>query len=1036
MEQLIRMLLICSTIFLLSSIAFTVSASPQTPAENLALTAILKRIQAKYQAIETSQENKFNDSANLIEVGYTQAITLSDNQSDKIRSPEQDLDDIGVGIPEGEELLLSIYIDNLYLADVFAYKSEQGAKISAQSIFVILDFPINIDIEEKKLDGWFIQENNYFEFYFNTDSAPSATVNGKSEIVEEEDFFIEDNDVYIEGRLLSKWFGLNLSYKFNDLRAILKPSQTLPIQARLARESKNINSTDKPKSTLPWKRNAYQMFSSPLVDVQMQQSASKDDNSNYTNFSALGSHDVAFLNTQYYVAGRSEGGLSDARVKFSRELKSGLFGFLPAANIQFGDINSISIDSNFSSGLNRGVSFTKALTEVKDNQQININGDIQPSWDVELYQNNILIDKQTSVQTGRYEFNDIDLLFGYNNFEIISYGPQGQVEREFREVFIDSNALQTSEQDYGFSVTQQGKSLLGVNDELTSNNEGVLFSGVFSQGITDWLTISLGQSSLFSDTGEDEFNYSIGTDVNLYNNVLVNADMSINQDNLLRGYLTGRTQWMRQSLFYSFRTQEFLISGIDTSTQKVTDTQHLFRMGGQFLQMQKYRLNYDNQLLFRSGINDDKNTRFTNNLSLSAGRFSVQHTLDWQKNESALDSSEYLNGYMQTQRQLGRVFSRLSVGYSIHPENKIENVKTELSWTMFEKLQSDFKFIYIPESDKYRADLGLSWQHENFNLNGYFSFDDEDEWTVGLFLRFGIGYDIENNRAFMSSTSLANSGAMSVRVFEDENNDGIFNEGENVIEGAKAKAIQAQRQAFSGDDGIALIKNLPANVKTDITLDRDTLGDPFFIPSTKGVSITPRKGFLDNVDYPVVTSGEIDGTIYSVDTRGNENNLAYVAINLLNENGDVVETTQSEYDGYYLFVDLVPGQYFVSVADDYLKQHKLESIENLAVNLTVQGDVINGSDFTLLELDFTEGFAVSAGSFDSLTMLKVYWHLIQRRYRAKLKQTAFYVEREGSGRFSLNLAFYKDKSEAYQACKQISGADIQCNVEEYEFVSQ
>jgi hypothetical protein len=1034
MEHLIRILLICSSNFVLLSTVFTASASPQVPAENLDLTSILKRIEAKYQAFETSQETQINASTNLTEVGYTQTVTFNDNPSDKLFPPEQDLDDIRVGIPEGEELLLSIYIDNLYLADVFAYKSEKGAKISAQNLFVVLDFPIKIDVEKKKIEGWFIREENYFEFDFNSDS--SASVDGKSEKVEKTDFFIEDNDVYIEGSLLSKWFGLNLSYKFNDLRVTLKPSQTLPIQARLARESKNINSSEKLKSTLPWKESAYQMFSSPLVDVQIQHSASKQDKSNYTNYSALGSHDVAFLNTQYYVAGRSEGGLSDARVKFSRDVKSGSFGILPAANIQFGDINSISIDSNFSSGLNRGVSFTKTLNEVKDNQQININGDIQPSWDVELYQNNILIAKQTSVQTGRYEFNDIDLLFGYNNFEIISYGPQGQVERKLREVFIDSNALQTSEQDYGFSITQQGKSLFGVNNELTSDNEGFLFSGVFSQGITDWLSISLGQSSLLSDAGEDEFSYSIGTDVNLYNNVLINADMSINQDNLIRSYLTGRTQWMRQSLFYSFRTQDFLTDGVDATNQKVTDTQQLFRIGGQFLQLKKYRLNYDNQILFRSGINDDKTTRFTNNLSLSAGRFSVQHTLDWQKNENALDSNEYLNGYMQTQRQLGRVFSRLSVGYSIHPESKIENIKTELSWTMFEKLQSDFKFIYIPESDKYRADLGLSWQHESFNLNSYFSIDDEDKWTIGLFLRFGIGYDIENNSAFMSSTSLANSGAMSVRVFEDENNDGIFNEGEKVIEGAKAKAVQAQRQAFSGDDGIALIKNLPVNLKTDITIDRDTLGDPFFIPSAKGISITPRKGFLDKVDFPVVTSGEIDGTIYSVDARGNENNLAYVAINLLNENGDVVETTQSEYDGYYLFVDLVPGQYFVSVADDYLKRHKLESIDNLAVNLTVQGDVINGSDFTLLQLDFTEGFIVTAGTFDSLAMLKVYWHLIQKRYRAKLKQTAFYVEKESTGRYSLNLAFYPDKSEANQACEQIAEADIQCDVEAFEFVSQ
>lgn len=1048
MKSIVNIVLICSLLVLALNSSYAQSAvKPMSDTQRNAFIKVLQRINQKYESLTNSSDI---ESAPFTAVENNQTspakglpIITADSRSalkNNIVIVNKTLDDLKSGIPEGEDLVLSLYVNKLYVAEVFGYKSSKGAKINASDLFEVLDFPIDIDFDNKIMKGWFIRENNKFEFNFNSfidgNNVPIVSLNGISGPVDTTDFLIEGNSIYVEGNLLSQWFGLGLTYKFNDLQIKLIPKEALPIEARLARQSKKINTTQKSLPTRPWKESPYQMISSPLVDLQIQHSDSSRDTRRFSSYSALGSHDLAFMNTEYYVAGRSDNELSDARIKFSKELKPGVFGFLPAANISFGDINSVNINSARTGGLNRGVSFSKTLSEVNDNQRININGDIQPGWDVELYQNNILVANQTSVETGRYEFDNVDLLYGDNNFEIISYGPQGQVEHDYREVFIDSNALSSLEQDYGFSIIEVGKSLLSVNDELITENKGLLFAGTYSLGLTDWLSVTLGQSSFFSDELENEFNYSFGTNLTLFENILLHADFSINQNNIVRSYFTGRTQWLGQSLFYSLNQQDYSLVLEDGLDKKVTENLHLLRMGGQLLDFNSYRLNYNNQLSYRDGINGIETTQFVNQLSLSAGRFAIQHSLDWQKTQDLISSSETVDAYMQIQRQLGRVFSRFLVGYSIKPETEINSIRTELSWSMFENLQSDFKFNYIPSAEQYRADLGLTWRHDTFTITNNFSYNNDDEWSIGLFLRFGIGYDVNGNNAFMSSTPLTNTGVMSVRVFEDENNDGIFNEGETPIEGAKVRAIQAQRQAISGSDGIAIIKNLPVNVTTDIEIDSSTLSDPFYILSSKGVSITPRKAFLDRTEYPVVTSSEIDGTIYAVDLDSQERSLAYVPIVLLDEDGAVVATTQSEFDGYYLFVDLIPGQYFVSIASDYLKKHKLEHIDDLSVNLSVQGDVFSGSDFLIKDLEFTKGYVVKVGEFVNLPMLKVYWHLIQKRYRAKLKQTAFYVEKESTGRYSLNLAFYPDKSEANQACEQIAEADIQCDVEAFEFVSQ
>jgi hypothetical protein len=1029
----------------------TCAADPKTSAEQRQqnkrlLVDIVKRINIKYQQIQSSQvdvlpmlplsapQAKLAPSEQAIERLETSPLVTSNSDHQISAIPIQQS-----FIPEGEDLLLAVYAEQLYLADIFGYKSKGGAKISLRDLFEVLNFPIEIDMGNKSAKGWFIREDNLFEFNFGKSKKEAGLhviIGDVSKSVEPGSILLEENDIYVDGNVLSEWFELNLSYVFNDLRINLKPVDPLPIQMRLARKNKKVWSSSKSEAILPWKDSSYQMVSSPLVDVQLQHFASNRNNLSSTNYSVLGSHDLAYMNTEYYLAGRSQGGLSDGRIKFTKEIKSAELGILPSGYVEVGDINSVRMSSIFDGSLNRGVSFSKTSSNLIDNQRININGNIQPGWDIELYQNNILISQQTSMQTGRYEFNNIDLNFGNNMFEIIAYGPQGQIKTEFKEVFIDRNTLTASEDNYAFSITQQGKSLFGINSELTSRNEGLLFAGRYERGVSDWFSFNVGQSTLLSDSGADTYNYSVGTNISLFERLLLNANINIDQNGDSNNTLIARTQWSGQSIFYSFKQNNSEQSVVERLPNKSTDKLHSFKISGSLFNKRGYRLNYNNQLLYRDDFKGIKTTQLRNQLSLSAGRFSIQHSFDWRKTDDISGSTENLFGFMQLQRNIGSVFSRFSTTYSIHPNTKIQNVQAELIWSMMSDVQSEITLNYLPDSDIYRAEFGLSWQHDSFNLSSNFKYDNEDEWSFGVNIRFAFGYDIDNNNPFIIAGPIARNGAMAVRVFEDGNNDGVFNEGDSVIEGVKVKALQSQRQAISGSDGVAIINNLNNKVPTDIVIETNTLGDLFLMPSTQGVSITPRKGFMDKVDYPVVTSGEIDGIIYSVDASGNEVNLPYAAINLLNENGNIVATTQSEYDGYYLFVDLVPGRYFVSVADDYLKRHKLKKIDNLAVNLTVQGDVISGSDFTLLKLEFTEGFVVTVGKFESLAMLKVYWHLIQRRYRAQLKQIPFYIEDENTGRYSLNLAFYPDKSEANQACEQIAEADIQCDVEEYEFVSQ
>jgi hypothetical protein len=1015
------------------------------------LREIILRIKKKYHNIKLEQNTNNNplNSKSAISIPGKKLMASQVNVvtqtafNNKNVAPNESQTRQKIGIPAGQELILSIYIDKLYLADIFALKSIAGAKISLTSFFEIVNFPIQIDFTQKTAKGWFINEAKQFELNFSGGIAPSnnqfqLTINGQISSIQSGDFIIEDDDIYVDGDVLSDWFNLNLSYNFTEQKINLQPQEALPIQLRLARKNRSVNNTNESISVMPWKESSYQMLSSPLVDVQIQ-SSTNDKSNNLTAYSMLGSHDLAYLSTDYYIAGDTNKELNHARVKFSKYSATGkLFGFLPATHFEIGDINPVSISSQYNRNINRGFLLANSDNREINKNRININGNIQPGWDVELYRNDLLIDKQTSLQTGRYEFNDIDLLYGENNFEMILYGPQGQVERETKQVYIDKNLLAATETSYAFSISQLGKSLLGIDNFAQTGSGGILVAGVYSRGITDRFSISLGQSTLFSNNDDNTYNYSLGMNLTLFERLLLHTDVNMDQNNNHNLLLTAKTSIANHSLLYEFReskNQIYIDNPIQLNENFSKTRFQQLQMSGNLLKSEKFRVNYNNRFQYQDDSFGNSTKSFFNQLSYTAGRYSLQHSFEWQQ-RSQLGSSDNLQGRLQLQGRIGAVYARFSSSYSVKPISELTNISTELSWQLINNVQSNVKLDYVPKLDKYRAMVGINWQHDIFNLSTNYTYNDDKSWNVGLFLRFGFGYDIDNDRTFMSSTSLTSSGTVNVRVFEDDNINGKFDEGENLIEGAKIKALQVHRQGISDKEGFALIRNMPNNIITDIVLQKDTLGDPFLIPATKGLAITPRKGFLQTFDYPVVTSGEIDGTVYLTNKNGIEKVLTYATMNLKGENGELVAQTQTEFDGYYLFVDLIPGVYTVSISDDYIQKHKLRSLDGLQVNLTAQGDVINGSDFSLAQLDFTAGYVVNIGSFANLKMLKVYWHLIQRRYRAKLKQTTFYVENTNTGRFQLNLAFYQNKLETQEACKQILEIDIQCNVEAFEFVSQ
>lgn len=950
----------------------------------------------------------------------------------------------------GEELFLSLNIGKLYLADVYAIKSAKQAHVSLMTLFETLDFPIqfvepeNSAVHAGGASGWFIREDNTFDLQLPTVQGEpiEVTVNGQEYKLNNQDYTLtDDGDIYVEADAISQWMGLELNFDFANLELFTDSDTPLPIEQRLARQSRRVNQgSGRGEAVLPMLQSSYQAITAPLVDVQLASTIDPDRDS--ARYSVLGSHDFAYLNSQFFVAGNDQDELSDVRLTLSKESLNGdLLGPLNATQVQFGDITPVNVGIGNTAAQSRGFSVTnRELAQINDNKTINLTGDIQLGWDIELYRNGILIDQQMSLQSGRYEFNDVDLLFGDNQFELIMYGPQGQIESKTEQYFITTNSVGQGEGQYRFSVADVGESLFGVSTISTAQDPGVLLSGVYNRGITDWFSLSAGVSSLLADEGEDQQYFSLGSNLALFDRVLLDGIVQINQDQQTRAEFGARTRIGDTALSADYYLDErsvlFTDEQLNDEQTNLDDTQlyqqFALNMSGELYKASSFGVNYQNEWRHTTLEDGLRSDLFSNQFSINSRLLYVSHELNWLKTDDEFIEEQF-SGTLRLQKSFGRIFTRLNAIYSIKPESQLEQVSTELYMPLATELQSQLEIIYYPQIDDYRAKLGLNWQHDLFYFTADTEYDKDGDWSVGLNMRFSFGYDPLGEQFFMNRRSMASSGAMAVRVFEDLNLNGQFDNDEPLIENAKIKALQNYRHGTTDKTGVAMLSSMTNNVRTDIVLDRRSLEDPFLINAIPGVSVTPRAGHLDVLDFPVVQSGELEGVVYVSNASGDEEVATYAPIRLYDSKGNEVNSTVTEFDGYYLFTDLLPDDYQMRIDASYLEKKNLRGGKVMEVSLASAGEIVNGADFTLQEREAAEGYVVSIGEFNSLRMLKAFWQILIKKGVYVVDPKPFYYKADGDKKYTLNVAFYPKQAYANAVCARFAAKNISCNVAPFTF---
>ena len=167
-------------------------------------------------------------------------------------------------------------------------------------------------------------------------------------------------------------------------------------------------------------------------------------------------------------------------------------------------------------------------------------------------------------------------------------------------------------------------------------------------------------------------------------------------------------------------------------------------------------------------------------------------------------------------------------------------------------------------------------------------------------------------------------------IYRDGNRDGKKGDTEGRYSGVTVQLLDKDGKVIAttttDKDGKYSFEHLPDGtysvkvVKDGALTDTDQTGDPDNKLDNASEPITldeknPTKG---DVDFGYVPNNTIKGTVYRDDNRdkminGDEPGLERVSVQLLDENGKVIQTLDTDADGNYAFQHLPDGKYTVKV---------------------------------------------------------------------------------------------------------------------------
>ncbi|MEH6661089.1 MAG: carboxypeptidase-like regulatory domain-containing protein [Parasphingorhabdus sp.] len=814
---------------------------------------------------------------------------------------------------DDDALLFDLRSGSYRLGDgIRGYKTDSGICVDLADIIIAMDIPLRLDKKSRRATGWIFSESQ--TLIIDRDSATVQKVNTSKKLLPAQIRDVPEGWC-VDVKSLSDWFAVDFIPDLSNALLTIESDTQLPFQRALERKEQAAKIRPRKSfdlSGLPQSSESYKFWRTPSVDAVVAAGGLRDKRSGQKfdlRYELFASGEVGKASFDARLSSDNDGVPESLRVRAYRtDPKGELLGPLQATHFALGDVSTFSTPLVSQSVAGRGALVTNRPIERPDSfDRTSFRGELPSGWDAELYRNGQLLAFAENRSDGRYEFVDVPLLYGQNRFEVVLYGPQGQIRRDVQVIPVGIDSIPPRQTYYWAGIHEAGEDLIRLGAFLPTRQAGWRGGVGLERGINAKTSVA---ASLFSlQIDGDRHDYLEGSVRRAVGPTLVelSAASNLGSGMAIRGqllgqlgdsYITAESIWARGD-FISDRIEK------NAKSRHSLAVDHSFKIGSKIVPV-----HIDAQYETRSDGRDSLDV--TGRMSFNLNRLSLTGELNWEQQYSDFgpDPPDRLGARLLANGRIGKVRLRGEAVYRLAPEKRFEQVNFTGEWRAGERSDWRAELGYDAGLDRGRAGIGIIRRFERFSLTATAEAATDGSIAAGLNLAFSLGPDPRSGKFRFSSNKLANNGQALAIVFHDENGDGIRQPGEPLAENVELTAGQAAALTATDARGRAVIDNLQPFRPVLIGIDSSSLPNPYVQPALPGVVITPRPGIAMTVELPLVSAGEVEGTLM----RRGGGTIAGVGMELVDGEGRVVRETQTEFDGFFLFEGVPYGTYTVRIA--------------------------------------------------------------------------------------------------------------------------
>lgn len=818
--------------------------------------------------------------------------------------------------PEEQLLAVDVIINTIRrntLLDVYQ-DDNQTLWLPLTPLAQLLEIPIRINAAAGVAQGWYQSPSNTLLINMATSTTTVGTQSFPiSGMVEKHTM-----DLYITAPALKQWLGIDTTLDYNQLQLFITTPHPLPGDDRARRlntwaeTEKSRRPTAMPSDTIiPPHSN----FSLPVMRLGANTNVahSSEESTAINSGLTLQAENDIFGTTSNFALSFSQSsdgdtGLTGGSLLLQKRTDDPtLLGPLKARYVGFGDITTNPLPLSALTTRGRGLRISNTPEGAVNNpDQYILTGPAPINWDVEVYQDQALTAFQRIDNSGTYRFTALPLKAGRNVFRIVFYGPNGERDERRETIYLGDNIPDVGEVHYDSAVFQPNKALIPGMPGNTSRTATTM-QAQFTTGLVQNWAATVGA---FQTVGDAPFTNNVNPPT--------------------QGVGTG----LRGSVGATYLTTDAFASTAGTSLQSTLRTPLTrnadLRIG------QSRNMGYDPDdrdelsttnaevtLPFTLG-NAAFNTAYgytrtlfqaqptrqsyTQRTSVGIGGLNATNNLTY----SQQADNDNLNGTLET---AVHAFGRsVNAGLTYQPDSPSPLRQFDLSTQLPIGMGKTANFTYTQQLTAPKtATLGSSvyWNTGPWaiGVQGMASSNGNVNMGVNLATALvpqGTVSDLSAARWKLSPPNgTLGQGQALVRVYADENNNGIYDADEPVIPGVTIANRLRGSNITTNARGIAAFTDLTPNTLVRLEIDPNSLPDIYLKPVSDTLNVKPHAGDNGTLNYALRLYGEISGQVKTSAGQPVQN----LPVALFNAQGIQQDATTTEYDGYYTFGALPMGSY-------------------------------------------------------------------------------------------------------------------------------